>query len=103
MDALKKFLTKKKADKKFKDAGPGHRLTESSGSSSAGGSSGSRATPPKKPSQRVGPTGERKAAVDAALARLEQKKSATNPNELLANRQLKFIRGKAAYDFVLPF
>lgn len=102
MDALKKFISRKKADKKFKDAGPGHRLTDDTSSSGAGSSmGGSQGQPPPKkasPKQRVGPSEERKAAVEAALARnkLEQKKSTIDPNEMLASRQLKFIRGNAS-------
>lgn len=72
-DKLKKFFQKKKADVKFKRAGPGHRLNED--------------TTPRnvvKPGEtsrtcRIEPTDEAKQAAAAALARFESKKTTTGP------------------------
>lgn len=96
MDALKKFLNKKKADAKFKTAGPGHKLADDgqskgvSGKSSAPGTSGGGA-------HKVSsvPTEEKRQAAAAALARLEkQRKPDDNEKERLAARQLSFVKGK---------
>jgi len=95
MDALKKFLNKKKADKKFNQAGPGHRLTDAPPSQSSPKGQGQNV--PKKPSpgqhRPAEPSEERRAAAAAALARIEKTRSGTNPNEMLAHRQMKFIKG----------
>lgn len=72
-DKLKKFFQKKKADVKFKKAGPGHRLNEESTSKYVA-KTGETAR-----SYRVEPTDEAKQAAAAALARFESKKTTTGP------------------------
>lgn len=62
-DKIKKFFQKKKADAKFKLAGPGHKLTEEKKKiTSSGGSSA--AVPRSEPST------ESRQAAAAAIARL---------------------------------
>jgi hypothetical protein len=110
MDALKKFLSNKKADKKFKAAGPGHKLTESPasspsnraaqsprkhGGSPAGTSAGVQERGPAEPSA------ERRAAAAAALARVEKQRSTSNPNDMLSSRQHKFIKGNYYYVYTM--
>lgn len=99
MDALKKFLNKKKTDKVFKNVGPGHKLTESSGSSS-GAQSKSPGRQSHQPSGHKShgasatPSEEKRAAAAAALARIEKsRKPEANSKDLLAARQLAFIKG----------
>jgi len=101
MDALKKFLNKKKADTKFKQAGPGHKLSETTGTSTSGATQKGKpqSNLQKQPHKSVStPTDEKKQAAAAALARLEKdksKRSDVNPQELLASRQLAFIKEQA--------
>lgn len=64
-DKIKKFFQKKKADAKFKLAGPGHRLTEETVSQKIRSSGSSHATVP-----RSEPSTESRQAAAAALARL---------------------------------
>ena len=91
MDALKKFIQKKKADSNFKKAGPGHRLTDPAPSSS-GGKKPSATPTTRKPSG--GQTSEEKRlAAAAAVARQEKTKPATS-EALMASRQIAYIRGK---------
>ncbi|CAL8109598.1 unnamed protein product [Orchesella dallaii] len=109
MDALKKFLNKKKTDIKFKTAGPGQKLT-----AEAESSKGKTATPPGPgysghghraggsgqidPGRKAppGPSEEKRQAAAAALARLEkQRKPESNEKDLLAARQLAFIKEQA--------
>lgn len=98
MDALKKFISKKKTDVKFKTAGPGHKLTETDAAvrgkpgSSAGPSSGEPHS--KRTAEPVASVEKRQAAA-AALARLEKQKKPTDVNEKerLAARQLAYIKG----------
>jgi len=73
-DKLKKFFQKKKADVKFKRAGPGHRLNE-------GAATAKTVAKPGETSRacRVEPTDEAKQAAAAALARFESKKTTTGP------------------------
>ncbi|ODN03442.1 UBX domain-containing protein 6 [Orchesella cincta] len=104
MDALKKFLNKKKTDVKFKSAGPGQKLTGEPESSKAKGATppghGHRAggssqhdQPRKAPS---GPSEEKRQAAAAALARLEkQRKPESNEKDMRAARQLAFIKEQA--------
>lgn len=68
-EKIMKFFEKKKAEAKFKKAGPGHKLSESSNKSLQGGSRNSSATVPTS-SQRVSPSAEAKQAAAAALARM---------------------------------
>ncbi|XP_022115541.2 UBX domain-containing protein 6 [Pieris rapae] len=77
-DKIKKFFQKKKADAKFKLAGPGHRLSESSISNQS---------VVKKEAfvvKRSGLSEESKIAADAALARLQQKRDNPAFNTSLA-------------------
>lgn len=99
MDALKKFISKKKTDVKFKTAGPGHKLTETDAAargkpagSSAGPSSGE---PHSKRTAEPVTSVEKRQAAAAALARLEKQKKPTDVNEKdrLAARQLAYIKG----------
>lgn len=73
-DKIKRFFSKKKADVKFKKAGPGNKLS-SEGSHSA---SSSHNPPDYEVPSNTPMTEERKLAAHAALLRLEQKK--VNPN-----------------------
>lgn len=78
-DKIKKFFQKKKIDAKFKLAGPGHKLTESSQSSQS--SFYKKEVPTVK---RSGLSEESKVAADAALARLQQKRDNPSFNTSLA-------------------
>lgn len=77
-EKIKKFFAKKKADAKFKLAGPGHKLSESS----------STVVPPKKDKYMPAPKGEQSAAsrqaAEAALARLNSQTKETAFNTSLA-------------------
>ncbi|KPI97762.1 UBX domain-containing protein 6 [Papilio xuthus] len=77
-DKIKKFFQKKKADAKFKLAGPGHKLTESTSQSSES----SRKEVPVV--RRSGLSQESKVAAEAALARLQQKRDNPAFNTSLA-------------------
>lgn len=77
-DKIKKFFQKKKADAKFKLAGPGHRLSKSSISNQ---SAVKKETPVVK---RSGLSEESKIAAEAALARLQQKRDNPAFNTSLA-------------------
>ncbi|KAJ8708352.1 hypothetical protein PYW07_010477 [Mythimna separata] len=78
-DRIKKFFQKKKVDAKFKMAGPGHKLSESTLSSN-NSSHNSRKEAPK----RSGLSEESKVAAEAALARLTQKRENPSFNTSLA-------------------
>ncbi|CAH0598301.1 unnamed protein product [Chrysodeixis includens] len=78
-DRIKKFFQKKKVDAKFKMAGPGHKLSESTLSSNSSDTSKKAA-----PAKRVGLSEESKVAADAALARLQQKRENPSFNTSLA-------------------
>ncbi|XP_012263399.2 UBX domain-containing protein 6 [Athalia rosae] len=69
-EKIKAFFQKKKSDTKFKMAGKGYKLTESSASSSK-----SNASDVPRPVKRAEPTTEAKVAGQAALARLESKRT----------------------------
>ncbi|VVC37832.1 Hypothetical protein CINCED_3A020253 [Cinara cedri] len=84
-DKLKKFFQKKKADVKFKRAGPGHRLNEDTAPKNVA------KTGETSRSNRVEPTDEAKQAAAAALARFESKKSTTGP----INTSLAAIKSRA--------
>ncbi|XP_045518507.1 UBX domain-containing protein 6 [Pieris brassicae] len=77
-DKIKKFFQKKKADAKFKLAGPGHRLSESSISNQSVVKKESSVV------KRSGLSEESKIAADAALARLQQKRDNPAFNTSLA-------------------
>ncbi|XP_053620356.1 UBX domain-containing protein 6 [Plodia interpunctella] len=79
-DKIKKFFQKKKVDAKFKLAGPGHKLSEDTLSSSSSNTS-QRLVPVVK---RAGLSEEAKVAADAALARLQQKRENPAFNTSLA-------------------
>lgn len=68
-DKIKKFFAKKKADAKFKQAGPGHKLNETNTSH---GSQSQIKVP--KVLKRSEPSEATRQAADAALARLQGKK-----------------------------
>jgi len=106
MDALKKFLSRKKVDKGFKAAGPGQKLSDGNSTSGAnqqghGSKSSGRQTQPATLSSHSqgrrsadAPSEEKRAAAAAALARVEKnRKPEANSKELLASRQLAFIKG----------
>lgn len=84
-DKIKKFFAKKKTDAKFKLAGPGHKLTDNTASSSS-------IRTPQTTTKRVEPSQEArhatKQAAEAALARLQNKKKDTNFNTSLAAIQV---------------
>lgn len=84
-EKIKKFFAKKKADAKFKLAGPGHKLTESSASSN------SQIKTPYIP-KRYEPSAEARQAAEAALSRLEGKKKDTPFNTSLAAIQAQVKR-----------
>ncbi|KAG5313220.1 UBXN6 protein, partial [Pseudoatta argentina] len=67
-DKIKSFFQKKKANAKFMKAGKGYKLTESTSTICS-------STESKEPTRRAEPTEEAKIAGQAALARLEAKKS----------------------------
>lgn len=81
-DKIKKFFQKKKADAKFKLAGPGRKLTDATPTGASGGSSKQKGYVP----QRVEPTDATRQAAEAALARLntQQHKSTTFNTSLAA-------------------
>lgn len=86
-EKIKKFFAKKKADAKFKLAGQGHRLTDSS-TTVVG--------PSKKKSdyvpQRSEPSEAKRQAAEAALARLNSQRKDTNFNTSLAAIQAQVRR-----------
>ncbi|KAJ0171838.1 hypothetical protein K1T71_012601 [Dendrolimus kikuchii] len=87
-DKIKKFFQKKKVDAKFKLAGPGHKLSESTISSQSSGSMQKDAPVMK----RSGLSQESKVAADAALARLQQKRENPVFNTSLAAIQAQVKR-----------
>ncbi|EFA06437.1 UBX domain-containing protein 6 [Tribolium castaneum] len=86
-DKIKKFFAKKKADAKFKLAGPGHRLNESS-TAIVGPSKQKPAYVP----QRSQPSDATRQAADAALARLQNQSRNPNFNTSLAAIQAQVRR-----------
>lgn len=86
-DRIKKFFQKKKADAKFKMAGPGHKLSESTLSSNSSHNSRKEA-----PVKRSGLSEESKVAAEAALARLTQKRENPSFNTSLAAIQAQVKR-----------
>lgn len=86
-DKVKKFFQKKKADAKFKMAGPGHKLTESSSTAVS-----SSKKPGYVPPQRSGPSDVNRQAAEAALARLTTQSKSTPFNTSLAAIQAKVKR-----------
>lgn len=87
-DKIKRFFAKKKAEAKFKLAGPGHRLNESSTSSVASNTSKKVSNAP----QRVEPGEATRQAAEAALARINNQKKDTAFNTSLAAIQAKVRR-----------
>lgn len=98
-DKIKKFFAKKKADAKFKLAGPGHRLTDSS--TTVVGPSRPKAS---SVSQRSEPSDANRQAAQAALARLSGQKKDVPFNTSLAaiqaqvRRELEAEKKKASAD-----
>lgn len=74
-DKIKNFFMKKKVDTKFKAAGPGHRLSEESTTSSRS----NYYTNPSSSHKRYEPTEGVKRAGEAALSRIQQQHD-KNPN-----------------------
>lgn len=84
-DKIKKFFAKKKADAKFKLAGPGHKLNASTSSTN------SQIKTPYVP-KRTEPSAEARTAAEAALTRLEGKRKDTPFNTSLAAIQAQVKR-----------
>lgn len=92
MSAIKKFFEKRKADAKFKAAGPGHKLTETHSSSKSSSSM------PPKPLERAQPSQSSQMAGVAAIQRIQQQQS-NKPS--MANRSLNVIRAEARKELEL--
>lgn len=88
-DKIKKFFAKKKADAKFKLAGPGHKLNDSSTSTLSGPS---KINNKKSVPKREEPTDATRQAAEAALARLNNQKTDKHFNTSLAAIQAKVRR-----------
>lgn len=78
-DKIKKFFAKKKADARFKLAGPGHRLNESSTTIVGPSKQKTNYVP-----QRLPPSDATRQAAEAALARLNSQSKNTAFNTSLA-------------------
>lgn len=87
-EKIKKFFQKKKADAKFKIAGPGHKLTDSS-SSSLNSNQGRISNVSQK---RIEPSDATRQAAEAALARLNVQRKDTAFNTSLAAIQAQVRR-----------
>ncbi|RUS68864.1 hypothetical protein EGW08_023375 [Elysia chlorotica] len=87
MSAIKKFFEKRKLNVKFKKAGEGHRLDESPPASSSRLNHAQAAAPPRSSSSR-GPESDaaRKAAAEAALARMEMKQQSKTADGMVIQR-----------------
>ncbi|XP_059153796.1 UBX domain-containing protein 6-like [Physella acuta] len=85
MAAIKKFFEKRKLNVKFKKAGEGHRLDQSSSSTATKVVS---STPPKSKQVTKDPETEaaRRAAAEAALARMELKQQSKNADSMVIQR-----------------
>lgn len=88
MSAIKRFFEKKKAEVKFRKAGPGHKLSDASSSSSSSSNTSVRENviprmPPPESAQRAGA---------AALARFDHAKQHQTS---MANRSQQVIRAEA--------
>lgn len=92
-DKIKKFFQKKKVEAKFKMAGPGHKLSESTSQESS--DRHMKPSPPK----RSGLSEASKTAAEAALARLQQKRENPTFNTSLAAIQVIMTQ----YNFILYF
>lgn len=86
-DKIKKFFARKKTDAKFKLAGPGHKLNESS--INVVGPSKSKAKPAL---QRAEPSDATRQAAQAALARVSSQNPNTSFNTSLAAIQAQVRR-----------
>ncbi|CAG9839959.1 unnamed protein product [Diabrotica balteata] len=87
-EKIKKFFAKKKADARFKLAGPGHKLSESSSSASNQSKPSKNAYVPPK----VEPTEAARQAAEAALVRLQGQRKDTAFNTSFAAIQAKVRR-----------
>lgn len=85
-DKIKKFFARKKAETKFKLAGPGRNLTQQSSSSGSKKPDKDAYIPP----QRKELSGEARAAAEAAMART-QKRDVKEFNTSLAAIQVNFV------------
>lgn len=88
-ERIKKFFQKKKTDAKFKMAGPGHKLSESTISSQ---SSNVQCSKKEVRMIRSGLSEESKVAAEAALSRLQQKRENPSFNTSLAAIQAQVKR-----------
>lgn len=88
-EKIKKFFAKKKADAKFKLAGPGRRLDESSATAIV---SPSKPKTNKYNPQRYEPTAATVQAAEAAMTRLNSQSRSTNFNTSLAAIQAQVRR-----------
>ncbi|CAL1527068.1 unnamed protein product [Lymnaea stagnalis] len=87
MAAIKRFFEKRKLNIKFKKAGEGHRLDESPPPSSSVKGLGSTSSKNVAPVQRAAETElARKAAAEAALARMEAKQQMKNADSMVIQR-----------------
>lgn len=85
-DKIKKYFAKKKADVKFKTAGPGRKLNADSSNSSQ---KNQNASSNYKAKPRSEPSAEARLAAEAALARLgNQRERSANFNTSLAAIQV---------------
>lgn len=91
-EKVKNFFQKKKADVKFKRAGPGHKLTESSSTAMVAPQKKSGYVAP----QRAAPSDVTRQAAEAALARMSGQKKDTAFNTSLAAIQAKVRAGNSA-------
>ena len=85
MAAIKKFFEKRKLNVKFKKAGEGHRLDESPSASSSRASHVQTMTPRTSGSRGPESDAARKAAAEAALARMEVKQQSKTGNFMQRN------------------
>ncbi|XP_022912967.1 UBX domain-containing protein 6 [Onthophagus taurus] len=95
-EKIKKFFQKKKLDAKFKLAGPGHKLAESSssihGNQSNSKNSGTQKNQGYVPPPRAAPSSATRQAAEAALARLNSQRKDTPFNTSLAAIQAQVKR-----------
>lgn len=101
-EKIKNFFAKKKADAKFKLAGPGHKLTDNT-SNIVGPSKNNK----KKPAPRTDPSEATRQAAQAALARVSQVKDSAFNTSLAAiqaqvRRELENEKGSVIQENFIP-
>ncbi|KAK3768354.1 hypothetical protein RRG08_031143 [Elysia crispata] len=89
MAAIKKFFEKRKLNVKFKKAGEGHRLDESPSASSSRASHAQTMTPRTSGSRGPESDAARKAAAEAALARMEVKQQSKTDGMVIQRARMK--------------